>query len=125
LVNYRALSYRLGKRMVGREQIMAEQSQRPIVATIAVVLREGRVLQVCHANPPDAGRWGFPGGKIEFGETVEQAAVRELYEETAIRGEAMQNFTTFDAFDHGVDASLRRHFVLVAVLCRSSIIILI
>ena len=97
---------------------MADQSHRPIVATIAVVLREGQVLLVRRANPPDAGRWGFPGGKIEFGETVHQAAVRELYEETAIRGEAVQSFTALDAFDHADDASLRRHFVLVAVLCQ-------
>ena len=97
---------------------MADQSHGPIVATIAVVLREGQVMLVRRANPPDAGRWGFPGGKIEFGETVHQAAVRELYEETAIRGEAVQSFTALDVFDHADDASLRRHFVLVAVLCQ-------
>ncbi|MEN7538812.1 NUDIX domain-containing protein, partial [Aurantiacibacter flavus] len=61
---------------------MTEGPQRPIAATIAVVLREGQVLLVRRANPPDAGRWGFPGGKIETGETIEQAAIRELYEET-------------------------------------------
>ena len=93
-------------------------TERPIVATIAVVLREGRVLLVRRANPPDAGRWGFPGGKIETGETIEQAAIRELYEETEIRGEALQTFTAVDVFDHDEHGALRRHFVLVAVLCR-------
>ncbi|WP_340138255.1 NUDIX domain-containing protein, partial [Stenotrophomonas maltophilia] len=42
---------------------------RPIPATIAVVLRDDQVLLGRRANPPDAGRWGFPGGKIERGET--------------------------------------------------------
>lgn len=93
-------------------------TERPIAATIAIVLREGQVLLVRRANPPDAGRWGFPGGKIETGETIEQAAIRELYEETAIRGEAGKVITAVDAFDHDEDGELRRHFILIAVLCR-------
>ncbi|MFX6119029.1 NUDIX domain-containing protein, partial [Acinetobacter baumannii] len=60
-------------------------SERPIPATIAVVLRDDRVLLVRRANPPDAGRWGFPGGKIERGETIAEAAIRELMEETAVQ----------------------------------------
>ncbi|HEY8604481.1 NUDIX hydrolase [Tsuneonella suprasediminis] len=93
-------------------------TERPIAATIAVVLREGQVLLVRRANPPDAGRWGFPGGKIETGETIEQAAIRELYEETAIRGEAGKVITAVDAFEQDEDGGLRRHFILIAVLCR-------
>jgi len=97
---------------------MGGNMNRPVVATIAVVIREGRTLLVRRANPPDVGRWGFPGGKIEFGETIDRAAIRELYEETAIRGEALQAFTAVDAFDHAKDGRLRQHFVLVAVLCQ-------
>ncbi|WP_330448591.1 NUDIX domain-containing protein [Paracoccus marcusii] len=36
---------------------------RPVVATIATVFRDDHVLLVRRANPPDAGKWGFPGGK--------------------------------------------------------------
>ncbi len=43
-------------------------------------------MLVRRANPPDAGLWGFPGGKIEFGETVKDAAMRELREETGYEG---------------------------------------
>lgn len=89
----------------------------PVAATIAAVFHEERILLVRRANPPDAGRWGFPGGKIEAGEPIEAAAVRELFEETGIRGQARQVFTAVDAFDHDESGRLRRHFVLIAVLC--------
>jgi mutator protein MutT len=89
----------------------------PIAATIAAVFHEERILLVRRANPPDAGRWGFPGGKIEAGEPIETAAVRELFEETGIRGQARRVFTAVDAFDRDENGRLRRHFVLIAVLC--------
>jgi len=61
---------------------------RPIVAVLAVVLRgdgsETRALIVQRAQQPNAGRWGFPGGVLELGETVAAGAMRELFEETGI-----------------------------------------
>jgi 8-oxo-dGTP diphosphatase len=91
---------------------------RPVAATIATVFHGGRILLVRRANSPDAGRWGFPGGKIEGGETIEQAAVRELFEETGIRAEARQVFGAVDAFDRDESGDLHQHFVLIAVLCK-------
>lgn len=76
------------------------------------------VLLVRRANPPDAGRWGFPGGKINQGETLAQAALRELREETGVSAEALHVFTAVDAFDRDDRGELQRHFILVAVLCR-------
>ncbi|MCI2393933.1 NUDIX hydrolase [Aliiroseovarius sediminis] len=90
----------------------------PIPATIAVVIRSKQVLLVRRANRPDAGRWGFPGGKIERGETIPQAALRELAEETGIFAEALRVFTAVDAFDHDASGGLRQHFALIAVLCQ-------
>ncbi|MGQ9370253.1 NUDIX hydrolase [Azospirillum sp. ST 5-10] len=90
----------------------------PVPATIAVVFRDGCVLLVRRANPPDAGLWGFPGGRIEPEETIEAAALRELFEETAVRAEAQTVVTALDAFDRDDAGAVRRHFILVAVLCR-------
>jgi mutator protein MutT len=89
---------------------------RPVVATIAVLFRNDEVLLVRRANPPDAGRWGFPGGKIELGEAVKDAAVRELYEETGVRATASKVFNAVDAYDVDEEGHLRAHFVLIAVL---------
>src|SRR5437763_16449956 len=58
---------------------------RPIVAVLAVVLRDERALIVQRAQQPNAGRWGFPGGVLELGESVGEGAMRELIEETGIR----------------------------------------
>lgn len=90
---------------------------RPVVAAITVLFRGDHVLLVRRANPPDAGRWGFPGGKVDLGETIEQAAIRELAEETGVQATATRVFTAVDALDHDENGILRHHFVLVAVLC--------
>ncbi|WP_240470603.1 NUDIX hydrolase [Halomonas halocynthiae] len=88
-----------------------------MVATTAVLLKNGKVLLVRRSNPPDAGRWGFPGGKIERGETIEEAALRELYEETHITANAHRVFNAVDVLDFDKRGELEYHFVLVAVLC--------
>jgi mutator protein MutT len=91
---------------------------RPIAAVLAVVVRGEEIILVRRANPPDVGRWGFPGGKIEFGEPIEQAAVRELYEETHVVARALETFTAVDAIEIGTDSVVAHHYVLVAVLCQ-------
>lgn len=91
---------------------------RPIAATLAVVVRGHAVLLVRRANPPDVGRRGNPSGKIDAGEMLETAAIRELREETAVQAQALRVLTAVDAFDHADDGTLRQHFILVAVLCR-------
>jgi 8-oxo-dGTP diphosphatase len=93
-------------------------SPSPIAAVIAVIVHEGQTLLVRRANPPDAGLWGFPGGKIEHGETVEAAALRELTEETSVQGESLGVITALDVFDRTDEGELRRHFILIAVRCR-------
>jgi len=93
-------------------------SLSPIPAVIAVVVHEAQTLLVRRANPPDAGLWGFPGGRIEHGETVKAAALRELAEETAIQGEVLDVITTLDILDRSENGTLRHHYILIAVRCR-------
>ena len=100
------------------EQASERDPRRPIPAVIAVVVRGDEVILVRRANPPDAGLWGFPGGKIELGERLDQAAVRELYEETGVVARAVEAFTAVDAVELMPNASVAHHYVLVAVLCQ-------
>lgn len=89
----------------------------PVAAVIAVVARHGKVLLVRRANPPDQGLWGFPGGRIEAGETMFAAVERELLEETGIRARAGRLIDAFDLLDHAPDGILRAHFVLLVIAC--------
>ena len=92
---------------------------RPIVAVLAVVLRsEGpdtRALIVQRAQQPNAGRWGFPGGVLELGETVGEGAMRELLEETGIVAEPAGILNVHDAVSRDEEGRVQFHYVLVAV----------
>jgi ADP-ribose pyrophosphatase YjhB (NUDIX family) len=58
---------------------------KPIVAVAAIVFDDaGRVLLVERGRAPGAGLWTVPGGKVETGETLAQAATREVLEETGL-----------------------------------------
>ncbi len=60
----------------------------PRVIVAAVIIRDGRVLACERSAPPEvAGRWEFPGGKVEPGETDAQALARECAEELGVRVE--------------------------------------
>ncbi|MDT3376994.1 NUDIX hydrolase [Labrys portucalensis] len=91
---------------------------RPVAAVLAVVLRGEEFLLVRRANPPDQGLWGFPGGKIEPGEGVLQAALRELQEETGVTAHAVKAFAALDSIDARPIDEGGHHYVLVGVLCR-------
>ncbi|OYX67948.1 MAG: hypothetical protein B7Y95_21750 [Rhizobiales bacterium 32-66-11] len=96
---------------------MSGAARRPGCGALAVVVRADKVLLVQRANPPDQGLWGFPGGRIEWGETAADAAVRELREETGVEALAGAPFCALDALDRGAQGEVLHHYVLVAVLC--------
>jgi ADP-ribose pyrophosphatase YjhB (NUDIX family) len=60
---------------------------RPELCVGAVAVVDDRLLLVERGQPPDAGRWSIPGGRVERGETVREAVVRELREETGLESE--------------------------------------
>ena len=88
----------------------------PRVGVGAVVIHEGRILLVKRASPPGKGFWAIPGGLVELGETVREAAERELLEETGISVRARDAFYIFDFIDRDADGTIRYHYVIVDFL---------
>jgi len=56
----------------------------PVVAVGGVTVAEGSILLVRRGQPPQAGRWTIPGGRVEPNETLAHAVERELLEETGV-----------------------------------------
>jgi 8-oxo-dGTP diphosphatase len=91
---------------------------RPYLAVSAAVFRDGRVLIVRRARPPAHGLYTLPGGGVELGETLEQAVIREIREETALEIEpvALVGFRQAIARDAG--GRVERHFVILPFAAR-------
>ncbi|MEM5518752.1 NUDIX hydrolase [Henriciella sp. AS95] len=86
---------------------------RPQAAVGVVCVRDGQVLLVRRGTPPMTGEWSLPGGRIEPGEPVKLAALRELAEETSVTAELVGLIDVVDAIVKNREGTLiTRHFVL-------------
>lgn len=90
----------------------------PKIGALAVVVHEARVLLVQRSKQPDAGLWGFPGGHVEWGETVMQAAQRELREETSVIAEPKLYLDNLDLLRKDAQGVVQSHYLLVGVACQ-------
>ena len=88
---------------------------RPYLAVSAAIFRDGRVLIVRRARPPAHGLYTLPGGGVELGETLEQAVIREVREETALEV-ALVGFRQAIARDDA--GRVERHFVILPFAAR-------
>jgi ADP-ribose pyrophosphatase YjhB (NUDIX family) len=92
-----------------------EYPERPIVGVGAVVLRAGEVLLIRRGKPPREGLWSLPGGAQEVGETVFEAARREVREETGVDVEVLGIVDVVDSIDRDRAGGVRQHYTLVDV----------
>lgn len=89
---------------------------QPRVAVGAVVLHQGRVLLVRRRDPPNAGQWAIPGGGVHLGESLQDAAEREILEETGVRIRARRPIYIFDVIDRDEQGAVRYHYVITDLL---------
>jgi ADP-ribose pyrophosphatase YjhB (NUDIX family) len=91
---------------------------RPFLAVSAAIFRDGRVLIVRRARPPANGLYTLPGGGVELGETLEQAVIREVREETALDIEPVELVGFRQAIAHDAAGRVERHFVILPFAAR-------
>ena len=89
----------------------------PRVGVAVIVVREGRVLLGQRLGAHGEGTWALPGGHVEFGETIEGCAGRELAEETGLAAHAF----TPGPFTNNVLASEELHYVTLFMLARDAV----
>ena len=94
-----------------------EYPDRPIVGVGGVVVQDGKALIVKRGHEPRKGEWSLPGGLVELGETLIEAARREIKEETGLDVEVGAVVEVFDRVHREADR-IRYHFVIIDYLCR-------
>ena len=90
----------------------------PLVGVGAIIIEGDRVLLVKRAHPPIQGQWSIPGGVLEVGELVREAAVREAREETGLVVEPEQLLGVYDRVLRNDEQRVQYHYVLIDFLCR-------
>ena len=91
---------------------------RPYLAVSAAIFREGRVLIVRRGRPPALGLYTLPGGGVELGETLEQAVIREVREETGLAIAPLGLVGFREAIARDAAGRVERHFVILPFAAR-------
>jgi 8-oxo-dGTP diphosphatase len=84
----------------------------PILGVSIAVFRDGRVLLATRTKPPSDGVFSLPGGHVETGESLEQAALRELEEEVGVKAQIVGFNRAVEMITHG--SELRQHYVVLS-----------
>ncbi len=100
-------------RQTGPRETRREYPDGPLVGVGALVIKDGQVLMIKRGKPPGKDMWAIPGGLVELGETLQQAAEREVREETGLRVRAGKPVYTFDLVQKDEDGRVRFHYVII------------
>lgn len=98
------------------KNIHREYPQLPQAAVGAVVIKGNKVLLVQRGKAPSDGLWAIPGGRIEIGESLQEAAEREILEETGVIIQAGDPIHTMDIIVRDESERVKYHYVIVDLL---------
>jgi 8-oxo-dGTP diphosphatase len=90
----------------------------PLIGVGAIIIEGGRVVLVKRAHPPLQAEWSIPGGALEVGELVREAAAREAREETGLSVEPGELLGVYDRVLRNPEQRVQYHYVLIDFLCR-------
>ncbi|HEX4022583.1 MAG TPA: NUDIX hydrolase [Acidobacteriaceae bacterium] len=98
-----------------------EYPKAPIAGVGAVILAidKRRVVLIRRGQEPLKGAWSLPGGAVELGETLQEAIVREVLEETGLMVKPIRILKAFDRIHRDSEGQVRYHYVLVDFLCHA------
>lgn len=85
----------------------AKFGSHPVPAVGVVCLRGDEVLMIRRGRPPRQGAWSIPGGKIDLGESLHDACLRELFEETGVRATITRLLDVYEIIEND------HHYVLI------------
>lgn len=87
----------------------------PVVGVGAVVWKDDRILLIRRGHPPRQGSWSLPGGRQKLGETVDEAALREIREETGVAIRILDIAGVVDLIEW-VDGAIDYHYTVIDVV---------
>lgn len=90
----------------------------PLIGVGAIIIEGSRVVLVKRAHPPLQAQWSIPGGVLEVGELVREAAVREAQEETGLTVETIELLGVYDRVLRNPEHRVQYHYVLIDFLCQ-------
>ena len=92
--------------------------EQPIVGVGGIVFHENQVLLIKRGKEPNLGQWSIPGGAVHTGETLQEALIREVREETHLQVEVLALVKVLDRIFRDPDGRVAYHYVLLDFLCR-------
>ncbi len=90
----------------------------PLVGVGAVITQDNQVILVRRGQEPSKGDWSIPGGLVNVGETLRDAAIREAFEETGLEVEPTELVELVERIFRDDSGRVQYHYILADFLCR-------
>jgi len=94
-----------------------EYPSRPLIGVGAIIIRDKNVVLVRRSKAPSQGEWSIPGGLARVGETLCQAVIREVLEETGLTVKTGLLVDLLERIIHDEDGRVRYHYVIADYKC--------